>query len=216
MWYALRAGASANPQTITRYDSAYGQPEYSDYLQNGTATNEVGNICASAGSSLPYILVPQDGINLVATWQRNPIVLGLTLVSPFAFEWGQTLEPIVPTPITPCPGTLACAMINYNNLAYLQYGNLTDGTFTPKVGRTSPITIPLTVPTGLGSWQVQFYPDTGAPDLTIRGGAGCSLAASAGAYGYLTCSGNVTSVTLSNSATLSLSQVQVYVDGARV
>jgi hypothetical protein len=84
----------------------------------------------------------------------------------------------------------------------------------------SPLPIPLSRPTAsaLGSWTIQFWPNSGAPDLTTRASLPtCSgaIGSSAG-YGYMTCTGAASSVTLSNAATLSLSEVAVYVDGARV
>jgi hypothetical protein len=83
-------------------------------------TQQAGNICANKGGTLPYIVVPQDGENWLATWQGGPVVNGLVQVSPGVFQWGQSQFVTVPTLITPCPNTTICAIVNYNNLAYGQ------------------------------------------------------------------------------------------------
>jgi hypothetical protein len=208
-------------QNLYRVDGAYGQPEFSDAIINNTATNQAGNICSNKGGTLPYIVFPQDGENWLATWKGGPVVSGLTMISQGVFQWGDTQFITSPQLIEPCPGTFICGVINYNDLAYGQNGAWTDGSYAPVPPTPSPLPIPLSRPTASpasGTWTIQFRPNSGDPDLTTRASPPTCGGASeaAGGYGVITCTGTVNSFALSNSATLSLSEVQVYTDGARV
>ena len=216
---SFRLDSPFSDLNIYRSDAEYGQPQFTDALESGTPMSQVSNLCANRGATLPAIVFPQDGQNWLAAWRGNVVVSGLTMVSQGVFQWGQTQFLTSPRNVTtPCPNTTICALINYNDLAYGQAGGFTDGVFTALAPTPSPLFIPLSYPTGnVAQWTIQFWPNSGSPDLTIRAGSGCvGAGANAAGFGYITCSGNVTNVTLSNSAILSLSEVQVYVDAARV
>ena len=203
---------------VERYDVPYGVREFLDFLAFIASSSAI-NFCGSYGATLPSWVIPNDLVNFLQVWQGNPVVMDFGMLDALTWGWVQAQSPVnisAAAPYSPCPATQGCAALNWNNLAYLRTANiLTDGVLTTTLGGVTAIVFSLLQYTGT-NWQLVLWPSIGTGTVTFTPLGTCGFPSSNGITTTLFCSGNVSSINVTFTATQSIAEIQVYSDGGRI